>query len=170
MEPDRFVDTTYGEVIKTPGQYGYYAFRPSPIPRRIDLDDRTILLLSEADRALGRLAGAGRILPNPHLLVRPYLTREALASNRIEGTQASLSDVFDVDADARAVASLAVRVDRTAMPDRLQGRERQLDDLAARLKSELTEGMNVLVKGSRFMRMERVVDRLRDPQAASGEA
>ena len=44
------------------------------------------------------------------------------------------------------------------------------DDLAARLKSELTEGMNVLVKGSRFMRMERVVDRLRDPQAASGEA
>jgi UDP-N-acetylmuramoyl-tripeptide--D-alanyl-D-alanine ligase len=45
-----------------------------------------------------------------------------------------------------------------------------VDDLAARLKSELTEGMNVLVKGSRFMRMERVVDRLRDPQAASGEA
>ena len=45
-----------------------------------------------------------------------------------------------------------------------------VDDLAARLKSELTEGMNVLVKGSRFMRMERVVDRLREPQAASGEA
>ena len=45
-----------------------------------------------------------------------------------------------------------------------------VDDLAARLKSELAEGMNVLVKGSRFMRMERVVDRLREPQAASGEA
>jgi len=45
-----------------------------------------------------------------------------------------------------------------------------IDDLVARLKSELAEGTNVLVKGSRFMRMERVVDRLRDPQAASGEA
>jgi UDP-N-acetylmuramoyl-tripeptide--D-alanyl-D-alanine ligase len=42
-----------------------------------------------------------------------------------------------------------------------------VDDLVARLKSELAEGMNVLVKGSRFMRMERVVDALRDPQAAS---
>ena len=45
-----------------------------------------------------------------------------------------------------------------------------IDDLAAQLKSELVEGMNVLVKGSRFMRMERVVDALRDPQAASEEA
>ena len=101
MDPDRFVDATYGDVIKTPGRFGYYAFRPAPIPRRLQLADRTIALMSEADRALGCLAGAGRILPNPHLLVRPYLTREALASNRIEGTQASLSDVFDVEADAR---------------------------------------------------------------------
>jgi len=37
-------------------------------------------------------------LPNPHLLIRPFLTREALASSRIEGTQASLSDVFDAQA------------------------------------------------------------------------
>jgi Fic family protein len=101
MDPARFVDATYGVVIKTPGRFGYYAFRPAPIPRRPQLADHTIKLMSEADRALGRLAGAGRILPNPHLLVRPYLTREALASNRIEGTQASLSDVFDVEADAR---------------------------------------------------------------------
>lgn len=101
MDPARFVDSTYGDVVKTPGRFGYYAFRPAPIPRRVALADRTIAIMSEADRALGRLAGAGRILPNPHLLVRPYLTREALASNRIEGTQASLSDVFDVAADAR---------------------------------------------------------------------
>jgi Fic family protein len=101
VDPARFVDNTYGDVVKTPGRYGYYAFRPATIPRRLPLDDRTISLMSKADRALGRLAGAGRTLPNPHLLVRPYLTREALASNRIEGTQASLSDVFDVEADAR---------------------------------------------------------------------
>ena len=56
------------------------------------------MLLSDADRALGRLAGAGRLLPNPHLLIRPFFTREALASSRIEGTQASLSDVFDAQA------------------------------------------------------------------------
>lgn len=56
------------------------------------------MLLSDADDALGRLAGAGRLLPNPHLLVNAYLTREALASSRIEGTQASLSEVFQAAA------------------------------------------------------------------------
>ncbi len=45
-----------------------------------------------------------------------------------------------------------------------------IDELAAGLTPELHEGMNILVKGSRFMRMERVVEALRDPQAASGEA
>ncbi len=60
-----------------------------------------MLLLSDADRALGRLAGAGRLLPNLHLLLQPYIAREALASSRIEGTQASLSDVFDAQARNR---------------------------------------------------------------------
>lgn len=45
-----------------------------------------------------------------------------------------------------------------------------VDELSARLKSELREGMNVLIKGSRFMKMERVVEALRDPQAAGKEA
>lgn len=51
--------------------------------------------LSEADSALGRLAGSGRLLPNPHLLVNAYITREAVASSRIEGTQASVTEVFE---------------------------------------------------------------------------
>lgn len=45
-----------------------------------------------------------------------------------------------------------------------------VDALSATLKPELCEGMNVLVKGSRFMKMERVVEALRDPQAAGREA
>lgn len=53
------------------------------------------MLLSDADAALGRLAGAGRLLPDPHLLVNAYITREAVASSRIEGTQASVTEVFD---------------------------------------------------------------------------
>ncbi|MGH9194613.1 MAG: Fic/DOC family N-terminal domain-containing protein [Acidimicrobiia bacterium] len=64
----------------------------------MDLSSRTVALLSEADRALGKLAGAGRLLPNPHLLVNAYITREAVASSRIEGTQATLPEVFDAEA------------------------------------------------------------------------
>jgi cell filamentation protein, protein adenylyltransferase len=98
VDPNRFVAPEFGEAFKTIGDAGYIAYRPEPLPRRLDLSDDTVVALSDADRALGRLAGTGRLLPNPHLLLRPYVTREALASSRIEGTQASLSDVFDAQA------------------------------------------------------------------------
>lgn len=56
--------------------------------------------LSEADAALGHLQGLGLLITDPGLLIGPYLRREALASSRIEGTQASLSDVFQAEIDA----------------------------------------------------------------------
>jgi Fic family protein len=51
--------------------------------------------LSASDAALGRLAGSGRLLPDPHLLIDAYIIREAVLSSRIEGTQASATEVFD---------------------------------------------------------------------------
>lgn len=45
-----------------------------------------------------------------------------------------------------------------------------VEDLAARLLPELHAGVSVLVKGSRFMQMERVVAALCEPQAVSREA
>jgi Fic family protein len=95
VERDRFTSSRFGEVVKTPGPYGFLTFVPSRLPRSLPLTDEVVVRLSEADRALGRLAGAGRLLPNPHLLVNAYITREAVASSRIEGTQATLADVFE---------------------------------------------------------------------------
>lgn len=77
-----------------------------PVPRELLLTPATIMSLSDADAALGRLAGAGRLLPDPHLLVNAYITREAVASSRIEGTQASVTEVFDA-----AVTGASVRAD-----------------------------------------------------------
>ena len=45
-----------------------------------------------------------------------------------------------------------------------------ISDVTEQLKSELNAAANVLVKGSRFMRMERVVAALREPQAECEEA
>ena len=42
--------------------------------------------------------GLGARLPNPHLLISPYLRREAVASTRIEGTQSTLSEVLSAEA------------------------------------------------------------------------
>ena len=102
VDPKRFADTRLGQVLKTPGPHGFYSYIPEALPESLDLTSDTVLILSEADRALGRLAGAGRQLPNPHILMQPYIAREALASSRIEGTQASLSDVFDARARGSA--------------------------------------------------------------------
>jgi Fic family protein len=68
------------------------------MPRALHLSLDTIMALSSADNALGRLASAGRYLQDPALFVRPYMTREALSSSRIEGTEASLSEVLQAEA------------------------------------------------------------------------
>ena len=71
----------------------------------MSLTPQTVALLSEADAALGVLNGLGRLIREPELLVGPYLTREAVSSSRIEGTQASLSDVLKSEASESPTGS-----------------------------------------------------------------
>lgn len=96
MDPIEFRNSSSGTVIRTPN--GYWAFAPRPLPPPIEYDAETVGLLSDADRGLGNLAGIGQLLPNPHLLIAPYIRREAVLSSRIEGTQASLSDLLFFEA------------------------------------------------------------------------
>ncbi len=95
MDATRFLAPDWGRAVTVGGRAPYVAYTPSDLPRELVLDGDTIMKLSEADSALGRLAGSGRLLPNPHLLVNAYITREAVASSRIEGTQASVTEVFE---------------------------------------------------------------------------
>lgn len=96
MHPNEFSSNAPGRVIKTP--QNYWAFVPDPLPPSIEIDWSLASLLSNADRALSELAGAARTLPNPHLLLGPFIRREAVLSSRIEGTQASLSELFFFEA------------------------------------------------------------------------
>jgi Fic family protein len=98
MDSGQYEATALGEPRRTPGRHGYVAYFPTTIPRTIELPGRIIRLLADAEASLGRLAGVGQLVPNPYLLIRPYLVREALSSARIEGTQASLADVFEAKA------------------------------------------------------------------------
>lgn len=98
VDPALFTSGEWGEVRRTPGDHGYFAFFPSRMKHELVLDAGTVALQSKADIALGRLAGAGRLLPNAAMLVAPYALQESLDSSRIEGTQATLSDVFSAKA------------------------------------------------------------------------
>lgn len=79
---------------------GYQAFVPDPLPPTFDIGPRLLRSLSDADRFIGQLSAEGHRLPNPHLLMRPFLKREAVLSSRIEGTQATLGELLAADAGA----------------------------------------------------------------------
>src|SRR5271170_4531993 len=76
----------------------YSAFVPDPLPPAVDWTPRLIRLLSDADRLIGKLAGEGGRLPNPHILMRPFARQEAVQSSKIEGTQATLGELLAAEA------------------------------------------------------------------------
>jgi len=97
--------TAKGPVSISPGRWqkiagDAQAFVPNPLPPPITWSPELVHALSDADRLLGRLAGEGRRLPNPHLLIRPFVRREAVLSSRIEGTQATLGELLASEAGA----------------------------------------------------------------------
>ena len=88
-----------GRYISQPG--GYRAFIPEPLPPEPPIELRGELqgVLSEADRALGRLDGSITTLPYPDLFIAMYVRKEAVLSSQIEGTQSSLQDVLAAEAE-----------------------------------------------------------------------
>lgn len=85
-----------GKFIRSKGNY--LAYVPDPLPPKITWDLPIINALSDADRLLGYLAGEGSKLPDPHILIRPFIAQEAVSSSRIEGTVTTLSDVLAANA------------------------------------------------------------------------
>jgi Fic family protein len=115
MERSDFTSSAPGRLVKgtapaAVGQMGthrgaskqdYWAFVPDPLPSELALDYRIIAQqLSDAARAVGELAGVGQMLPNPHLLINPFLRREAVFSSRIEGTVTDLQQLLLFEAEA----------------------------------------------------------------------
>lgn len=98
MKPEAFTPDAHGQAIRVGRPpTDYWAFIPGPLPPSLELGSLAGLL-EEAGMAVGDLRGAGGQLPNPHLLIRPFVRREAVLSSRIEGTQASLSDLLFFEA------------------------------------------------------------------------
>ena len=79
---------------------GYWAFIPAPLPPDppVEITGELQVLLSQADRALGRLDGSIQTLPHPDLFVLMYVRKEAVLSSQIEGTQSSLQDLLAAEA------------------------------------------------------------------------
>jgi Fic family protein len=119
MDPAEFTRDSPGKLLLIPERV--HAFVPNPLPSELKLNSETVKILSEADRSLGHLHGVAQSLPNPKLVVRLFLRREAELSSRIEGTYATQRDLvlFELHrpakpekSDVREVANYVVALER----------------------------------------------------------
>lgn len=83
------------------GEAEYKSFVPSPLPPNpnVDVDGDMLSLLVEANKNLAALDNVSTRIPNIDLYISMYVRKEALMSSQIEGTQATLEDVFDPSID-----------------------------------------------------------------------
>jgi Fic family protein len=93
MEISNFKSERTGKVVSVSGTTSH-CFEPKELPFKIDYNPELVKLISKAASSLGSLSEAGRKLKNPHLLIRPYMRKEAVLSSKIEGTRTTLSEVF----------------------------------------------------------------------------
>ncbi|MEC5398694.1 Fic family protein [Uliginosibacterium sp. H1] len=86
------VTTTLGEPVR--------AFVPAPLPPAApELALASYEVLNrEAELALARLAGVSGLVPSVEWLLYSAIRKEALLTSQIEGTQATLTDLFDAEA------------------------------------------------------------------------
>jgi Fic family protein len=99
VNPADFRAPEAGELVRS--LRGPLTYVPAPLPPRLSFDVPLVLALSRADAALSELAGVGRLMPNPHLFIAPYLRREAVLSSRIEGTRTNLDALLLEEAAPR---------------------------------------------------------------------
>ena len=83
------------------GEAEYKSFLPTALPPHplIEMDDEIVKLLVSANKQLAILESVSSRIPNVKLFVYMYIRKEALMSSQIEGTQATLEDILDPEAD-----------------------------------------------------------------------
>lgn len=95
MDSEDFASEAPGELVPTTTEQGVVsAFDPDSLPPDSLDGDALLNPLADAANALGRLQGIGPRAGSMRMLIEPFLRKEALESSQIEGTRATLSDVY----------------------------------------------------------------------------
>jgi Fic family protein len=96
MKKSDFSNNAPGIVVNT--LQSYLAFIPDPLPPDLLWSNKLIAVLSQADRSLARLEEVGKAFPLPHVVVRPFVRKEAVLSSQIEGTRTSFEALLSYEA------------------------------------------------------------------------
>jgi Fic family protein len=104
MDVSRLAVSPIGRLVEISGtdtrfheDYRTMAYLPEPLPQSVGLAAGTHNWIARAASSIGRADQAVKQLPNPSLLVRPTIRREAVSTSELEGTYAALTDVLEAD-------------------------------------------------------------------------
>ena len=131
MDRDDFEETAPGEIVPTTTPKGTFsAFKPDPLPPTINTD-KLITPLAEATQASGRLHGIGPRVGSREILIEPFIRKEALESSQIEGTHATLSDIYAYEAGQEGLIDEDRRQDTQEVVNYLHALTYGLDAITA---------------------------------------
>ncbi|MEU2602346.1 Fic/DOC family N-terminal domain-containing protein [Streptomyces hirsutus] len=91
-----------GELVPIVGvdrgrEWRYSAYVPHPLPVLPTIGLAALNLSTQAAMEVARLDQAMMQLPNPQILVRPIVRREAVSTSALEGTYATFDEVLEAD-------------------------------------------------------------------------
>lgn len=98
MNPKLFANSPSGKLVQVSiNLVPFQAFLPNPLPPEITPSWQLTQLISEADRAISELSGLSRSIPDPNILIEPFMRREAVLSSRIEGTHTGIEELYSYE-------------------------------------------------------------------------
>jgi len=92
MKITAFNENAPGKAIKTLD--GYYTYIPNPLPPQLQWSNKLLSALSSAERSIARLEEVGCAFSVPHIVVRPFIRKEAVFSSQIEGTRTTFEELL----------------------------------------------------------------------------
>ena len=126
---------------------GQPAFLPTPLPPRLDLHPALVAAVGDVSNRLGRLDGTAATLPDPTILIRSFVRREAQLSSYIENTFADYDEVAAAEGGSERPAGAQARETLNAERAILFGYERVRDARAPLTNSLLREMHGILLDG-----------------------
>lgn len=91
-----------GKTVKNfSGESAYFSFYPQPLPPvpAIEIDSEMLSLITDAHEKTAVLDSVSDRVPNKDLFILMYVRKEAILSSQIEGTQCTLDDLLNPEAD-----------------------------------------------------------------------
>lgn len=112
------------------GDFAYFAYLPDPLPADVELESATWTAVSQASMAIAKLDQICRQLPDPRLLIRPALWREALDTSALEGTVGGLQELLE--AQLTSAQTQYIRPEAKEIRDYLDVANRAFEDVKTR--------------------------------------